>query len=329
MATKTVKTEKGTWLINTNIDNVIGKGGFGIIYKARNAEGKTIAAKSINARILPQMLSKDLEKFLQLKHPSIINTYDAFQQGEHLWLFMEYCPYGDLNQFFETIDLPFPEMTLAMAQLAQGTEYLHNSNVIHRDIKPANILVSQATPLSLKLTDFDLSKFMDAEVESSVMSTNVGTLAFKAPEFFQRTDKNKISYHRNVDIFSAGLTYLAMLQAKKGTKMLVPRCESPRDPSELIVAIGIVIVTRIRLGLSGIDLSVVAVDESAAETGTVKLKKLIQGMTSAKPEDRPSATDVFKTLTEVSAEFTLLSFCHCDYFDNATLFSIATKRQTF
>ena len=299
-STKTVKTGKCTWLIDTNIDNVIGKGGFGIVYKAKDTEGKTIAVKSINTRLLPQMLSKDLEKFLHLKHPSIINIFDVFRQGEHFWFFMEFCPLGDLNQFFEKNELQFSEMTLAMAQLAKGLEYLHNNNVIHRDIKPANILVSQATPLSLKLTDFDLSKFMNAEAESSVMSTNVGTMAFKAPEFFQRTSAGKISYHRHVDIFSAGLTYLAMLQAKKGAKMLVPRCESPRDPSELIVPIGIVIVTRIRLGLTGSDLSIVTVDESATSSGTTGLKRLIQRMTSAIPEDRPSASDVFQALTEAS-----------------------------
>ena len=65
------------------------------------------------------------------------------------------------------------------------------------------------------------------------MTSNVGTLAFKAPEFFQRTSPGKIEYHRNVDIYAAGLTFLAILQAEKGKKMLIPQIKTPMEDSEL------------------------------------------------------------------------------------------------
>ena len=79
-----------------------------------------------------------------------------------------------------------------MLQIGSGVEYLHKSRIIPRDIKPANVPVHRANPLSLKLTDFDFSKCLDPNVETSVMTSNVGTLAFKAPEFFQRTQEGKI-----------------------------------------------------------------------------------------------------------------------------------------
>ena len=79
------------------------------------------------------------------------------------------------------------------------------------------------------------------------MSSNVGTLAFKASEFFQRTTPGKIEYHRNVDIYAAGLTFLALLQAEKGQKMLIPRIETPMDDSELHTdSIGRLIAERIK-----------------------------------------------------------------------------------
>ena len=57
------------------------------------------------------------------------------------------------------------------------------------------------------------------------MTSDVGTLTFKAPEFFQRTSPGKIEYHRNVDIYAAGLTFLAILQAEKGKSERIKYCE--------------------------------------------------------------------------------------------------------
>ena len=59
------------------------------------------------------------------------------------------------------------------------------------------------------------------------MSTDAGTLAFKAPEFFQRTTERKLVYHHKVDVYAAGLTFLALHQGKGEKKQLIPRIETP------------------------------------------------------------------------------------------------------
>ena len=205
----------------------------------------------------------------------------------------------------------------AMVQITQGLEYLHRNNIIHRDIKPANILVKEVEPLILKLADFDVSKFFDPDIQTSVMSTNVGTLAFKAPEFFRRDKDGKLNYDRSVDIYALGLTFLAMIQRNK---LLIPRIETPQDDDELHNPIGATIANRMKYGikeLNVVQLSDIAipsesqkvsldVDASSAAvqfanpTLIDRLKMLISRMTCAKPEERIPVTAVLQTLSAES-----------------------------
>ena len=136
-----------------------------------------------------------------------------------------------------------------MRQIMSGIIYLHAQNIIHGDIKPGNILVASEEPVLVKLTDFDVTKCLDPEIETSVMSSNVGTNAFKAPKFFMRNECKKTHHHRNVDVYAAGLTFLAILQHDKESSMLIPQIETPREDSELHHPIGQLIAERIKYGV--------------------------------------------------------------------------------
>ena len=113
---------------------------------------------------------------------------------------MEMCCFGDLDMFFAKTNFNHEQKLELMTGIAKGIEYLHSKDIIHRDIKPGNILISNDHPIHVKLTDFDLCKFLDENCDTSLMKSNVGTPMFKAPEFYKRTKEGKINYHRNVDI---------------------------------------------------------------------------------------------------------------------------------
>ena len=305
--TRQAKMQVGAYTINA--DKFIGKGACGLVFTATDAKGKKVAAKRIegedNHEI--QKIAKDLDKLVKLDHPNIVKIFDIHQVDSTIWMFMEFCEFGDLNTFFHKHELTQSQKLELMKQIAQGVEYLHANNIIHRDIKPANILIASDKPIIVKLTDFDLSKFLEPNYDTSLMTTTVGTPAFMAPEFFQRNRHGTINYHSNVDIFASGLTFLAMIQ---GNRYLVPKIETANEDSELHVPIGSVLAERMKLRKKPLDVlprkekskfsklfkSMGLGGQTSSEKVPSDIRELIQRMTCFVPEERISASEVVHIL---------------------------------
>ena len=266
--------------------DVLGQGAFGIVFKGSDAKKNTIAAKRIDVNEHPRILTQDLDRFLNLDHPNVMKILDVDKSEKIVWMMMPFCELGDLNHYYRKRDVSGETNYNLMKQIMSGIAYLHSQDIVHRDIKPGNILVASENPLVIVLTDFDVSKCLDPAVETSLMTSNVGTLAFKAPEFFQRTSPGKIEYHRNVDIYAAGLTFLAIIQAEKGKKMLIPHIETPREDSEFHApSIGQLISERIKYKVP--ELSIVKIEGPQRS-----LKCLIGRMTCPDPGERACAENV-------------------------------------
>ena len=300
-----------TYTVDTCYDNIIGKGAF--VYKATDADNKTIAAKTVDGKRHSRILTQDLRKLAALNHENIVKLHESHQKGNNFWMFMEYCCHGDLNDFFVKRKLVLKDKLKIMQGIARGINYLHSQNVIHRDIKPANILIAQDSPVIPKLTDFDLSKSLDQDYETSVMSSNVGTNAFKAPKFFNRIG-GKLRYHRNVDIYAAGLTFLALIQGREKHRKLIPQIETPREDSELHVqSIGQLIAERIKYNVP--ELNIVHADMKKVKPGAlsdeglkIKVRRLIQKMTLVDPKERLTASEVQQFFHDLNPDDSSLSF---------------------
>ena len=222
----------------------LGQGAFGVVFEGNNDKKNTIVAKRIDGNLHPRILTQD--KFLQLDHPNVMKILDVVKKNNIVWMMIQFCELGDLNNFYRMRQVSHEMNIEVMQQIMMGIEYLHSQDIIHRDIKPGNILVGSESPLRLQLAAFDVSRCLDPEVETSLMTSNVGTLTFKAPEFFQKTSPGKIEYHNNVNIYAAGLTFLAILQAEKG-KQLIPQIGTHMDNSELnATSIGQLVFQRIK-----------------------------------------------------------------------------------
>ena len=164
------------WNIKGYSKQVKGQGAYGIVYKGHKDKGNKIAAKQINTKrkhSLPGIL-KDIERLKKLDHPNIVKVHDINQEDSVIWIFMELCELADLNKFYRKTELKQDQLLTIMTQIAAGAVCLHENNVVHRDIKSENILVGSHSPIQIKLTDFDVSKFFEEVFETSAMSTNVG-----------------------------------------------------------------------------------------------------------------------------------------------------------
>ena len=256
---KSELTIKGRYKIDIFPGNILGKGSYGIVYKGVDVTDEIdIAAKSIDGEKHPKLFKDNRQNLLELNHINVIKILELYQKEKTFWMMMEFCNHGDLNDFFRKKNPDIHTKVEIINGIAQGIAYLHRKDVIHRDIKPDNILMASEFPPVPKLTDFDLSKSLSTPSET--MHSNVGSLAFKAPEFFTRVD-GKLRYYKNVDIFAAGLTFLAMIQVKDHRKKLKPHIETPRDDSEMHTPIGQLIAERIKYNVP--ELNIVTINSSA------------------------------------------------------------------
>ncbi len=285
-----------------NILDDIGRGAFGTVYAATDSNGITRADKKISFRDHPKIASSEAIKFHQVPqdHRNIVKIYDVKKHQSSIWIFMELCSHGDLDQYFrnnfpilnEGIELKLDLIT----QILSGIAFLHHNSIVHRDIKPGNILVQSngpdVTPV-IRITDFGLAKFLDPNGETSGMSTDVGTLAFKAPEFWQRARNGTIRYHKSVDCYAVGLTILAMLQAKNGQRLTPIAMHSLDTSAEGRKLIGMIMNDRNTHRQP--ELNLVQINHTDG-TMLKRIKQIIQGMTVFNPKFRLTAKQSLQIL---------------------------------
>lgn len=182
------------------LDELIGEGSFGKVYKARiKSSGyvvamKLIAKKGKNDREL-RNLRREIEILTKLNHEHIITLFDWFETVHEFVVVMEYAQ-GDLFEILEA-DKHLPEAVVQRIakQLIQALYYLHNNRIIHRDMKPQNILIAQNS--TVKLADFGFARAMS--YNTMVLTSIKGTPLYMAPELIQEQP-----YDSAADLWSLG-----------------------------------------------------------------------------------------------------------------------------
>jgi len=237
------------------------RGGFSEIYfatrektKEKFALKRVLTSKMTDVKIANLLLG-EIEIMLDLSDsPFAIHIEDYFVFENDLWLVLELCNGGDLDNYIRFTlkklrevnkEFPLEEIKLIAWNVACGLRDMHRKNMMHRDIKPKNILVvkdpDNGNLLDIKLCDYGLSKKV-AEYESLIGSTILGTFDYFAPELYEMMEKrmagdnSKIAYDFKIDVWSYGVLLYFTVYGKSileppGSKYSVMRQKNIIYPS--------------------------------------------------------------------------------------------------
>ncbi|KAF9131463.1 hypothetical protein BGW39_001776 [Mortierella sp. 14UC] len=199
------------------IENLIGTGAYGAVYKARWG-GQPVAAKSFfhsQSDLYEKAIQKETSVLQRLRHRHIIQFYRAHEQDGHIFLIMDLAEKGSLASVINTksgggkdLLLDWPTKTRLAHEMARGLEYIHQEGVLHRDLKSANVLLTRH--MEVKLADFGLAQVRQSMSTGASISYSsaglVGTLRWMAPELL--LDKPK--YSSKSDMYALGMVMWEM-----------------------------------------------------------------------------------------------------------------------
>lgn len=216
--------------------SIIGKGAFGEVHLCKDKRtNEAVAIKKMKKELLLKKNQlnhiKDEQYFLsKICSPWIVNLKSSFQEGDFLYLVMEYLPGGDLmNLLMKKETLPEEQAKFYLCELILAVETIHQKNCIHRDIKPDNILIGKDG--HIKISDFGLAKIPDNYFVEDIISIKqevsqnkekiknnninnkhkrrlscVGTAYYVAPEVLRKEE-----YDQSIDWWSVGVIFYEML----------------------------------------------------------------------------------------------------------------------
>ncbi|HUJ09226.1 MAG TPA: protein kinase [Verrucomicrobiae bacterium] len=196
------------------IVELIGRGGMGAVYKARQKRLDRLVA----LKVLPFSVSRDpafAERFIReakalarLTHPHIVTVHDFGQKDGLFYFVMEFVDGLNLRQLLDAAKISPREALAIVPQICDALQYAHDKGIVHRDIKPENILLAKDG--TVKIADFGLAKLVGLEAKDLTITGKgdvMGTPHYMAPE---QVEHPQDVDHR-ADIYSLGVVFYQML----------------------------------------------------------------------------------------------------------------------
>ena len=208
----------GTHLGPYEILAIIGSGGMGDVYRARDTRlDRTVAIKVVRGEFT-ERFEREARAISALNHPQICTLYDIGKEGDVRYLVMEYLEGGSLAERLRKGALRVDQAVRIASEMASALEAAHRKGIAHRDLKPGNVMLTRS---GVKLLDFGLAKMpsraerSEGDATMSMTSpitdrhTILGTPQYMAPEQIEGAETD----HR-ADIFSFGCVLYEMISGK-------------------------------------------------------------------------------------------------------------------
>ncbi|CAG2248017.1 PLK4 [Mytilus edulis] len=193
--------------------NLLGKGGFACVYRARsNKTGEEVAIKMIDKKLMKAAgmaarVKKEVEIHSRLKHPAILELYNYFEDSNYVYLVLEICANGELNRYLKANCKVLSELEARhfMVQIVSGMLYLHSHGILHRDLTLANLLLTKS--MDVKIADFGLATQLNYTEEKHF--TMCGTPNYISPEIAIRG-----AHGLETDVWSLGCMLYTFMVGK-------------------------------------------------------------------------------------------------------------------
>jgi predicted Ser/Thr protein kinase len=193
---------------------LLGQGGMGVVYKARQRHLNRLVA----VKILPpsadadpafaERFTREAQALAQLNHPNIVQVYDFGRTDEFFYFVMEFVDGLNLRALIRGGHLEPAQALKIVPQICEALQFAHDEGIVHRDIKPENILIDKRG--RVKIADFGLAKLLGRSPDDlSLTGTGqlMGTLGYMAPEQLQQAH----TVDHRADIYSLGVVFYEML----------------------------------------------------------------------------------------------------------------------
>ncbi len=177
----------GSEFVGYRLDELIGRGGMGVVYRAYDLRLKRSVALKLMAPELAldqrfrERFSREAELAMSLEHPNVVPIHDAGEIDGRLYLAMRRVEGTDLRALLHVEGVLDPARALAIcSQVANALDAAHASGLVHRDVKPSNVLLDANE--HVYLADFGLTRQFDEHGGPAGEGRSVGTPAYLAPE---------------------------------------------------------------------------------------------------------------------------------------------------
>ncbi len=210
----------------------LGRGGMGVVYKARQPHLDRLVALKILApekekeAAFAERFAREAQTLARLSHQNIVTIYDFGKVDGLYYLLMEYVNGVSLRQLLQARTITPEEALAIVPRICEALQYAHEHGVVHRDIKPENVLLNQEG--LVKIADFGIAKVTGTASDQAKITEGqvIGTAAYMAPEQLEHPQ----TVDRRADIYSLGVVFYEMLTGELPLgKFAAPSCKAPID----------------------------------------------------------------------------------------------------
>jgi serine/threonine-protein kinase len=205
----------GTDFLGYRIEELIGRGGMGVVYRAYDLRLKRSVAVKFVAPSLAlderfrERFARETELLMSLEHPNVVPIYDAGDVEGRLYLAMRLVEGPDLGSLLRAEGALAPARTVAIcAQIASALDAAHARGLVHRDVKPSNVLLDGSE--HVYLADFGLTRSLGHPIGESGEERSIGTPAYLAPEQLEG-----MAVDGRADVYSLGCVLYECLTGER------------------------------------------------------------------------------------------------------------------